>query len=226
MRFLENRRDLVAAVIGALVAGLLSFAVGLYSLNKSFQLSQTKELVLGLRQDISTLLSVDREIDENLKLLLGHNYTLKADFEPLEFAFPSVGNRPKDKDFDKWMRDLMNAIAGKRFTVKAVQLPPDRFVVGSWPTSLLGSTDIDFELVQSLVELNRKLIRANAYLEVVANLAPGTNVDEASKNNLERNFPRFNAAVAEITQTKLLQLKNRIGQEVKTLQKRKDALSP
>ena len=76
-------------------------------MNKSFQLSQTKELVLGLRQDISTLQSVDREIDENLKLLLTHSYTLKAEFAPFEFRFPSVGTKPKDKDFDKWMQEYM-----------------------------------------------------------------------------------------------------------------------
>lgn len=224
MRIFENKRDLVAAVIGALVAGLLSFAVGLYSLNKSFQLSQTKELVLGLRQDISTLLNVDREIDENLKLLLSHTYTLKAEFEPLEFQFPSVGDKPKDKQFDKWMRDVMNAMGGKRFIVKTVQLPPERFVVGAWPANLPGTSDIDFELAQSLAELSRKLTRANVYLDTVATLAPGSNVDEASRNALERNFPRFNAAIAEITQSKLVQLKNRITQETKKLQKRKDEI--
>ena len=222
MHLFENKRELVAAVIGALVAGLLSFAVGLYSLNKSFQLSQTKELVLGLRQDISTLLTVDREIDENLKLLLSHNYSLKAEFEPFEFRFPSVGTRPKDKEFDKWMRDFMKTIGGNRFIVKAVQLPPERFVVGAWPSTIPGASDIDFELAQALAELSRKLTRANAFLETVATLAPGANIDEAQKNALERNFPRFNTAIAEITQTKLVQLKNRIAQETKKLQKRKD----
>ena len=123
---------------------------------------------------------------------------------------------------DARVHEDMKTIVGNRFIVKTVHLPPDRFVVGAWPSTVPASSDIEFELAQALGELNRKLTRANAYLESVATLAPGANIDEAQKNAIERNFPRFNTAIAEITQSKLVQLKNRIAQETKKLQKRKD----
>lgn len=225
MQLIDSKRELVAAVIGALVAGILSFAVGLYSLNKSFQLSQTKELIQGLRQDISLLMSVEREIDENLQLVLTHNYTLDAKFEPFEFRLPSSGAKPRDKEYDAWIRDFMNAIGGKRYTVTAVQSPSEKFVVGAWPTNPPSGSDIDFELSQAITAVNRKFVRANTYLDGISTLAPGSNIDEASKNALEHNFPRFNEVVSDITKSKLLQLKNQVNQEIKRLQKQKEGLT-
>jgi hypothetical protein len=115
-------------------------------------------------------------------------------------------------------------MGGKRFIVKSIQLPTDKFIVGSWPATLPASSDIDFELIQALNELNRTLVRANTYLENLSRSAPPAMVDEGTKNALQRSIPLYNAAIAEITRSKLVQIKNRINEEIKKLQKRRDAL--
>ena len=225
MRLIEHKNELVAAIIGALVGGLLSFAAGLYSLNKTFQMSQSKELLLGLRMDIWTLKNADREIDENIKLLLSNSYQIKAEFEPMEFKGPPIGRKKEDQDFAKWFKEYMQTVVGKQFVVKSLLVPSEKFVLGSWPTNLSSSSDIDFELVQALNDLNRKLMRVNGFLEQLSRLAPGETVDEATKKALERDIPQFNTAIAEITQSKLVQIKNRITEEIKKLQKRRDEIS-
>ena len=225
MRILEHRNEIIAAVIGALTAGLLSLAVGLYSMNKTFQMSQSKELLLGLRLDISALKNVDRELDENIKLLLSNNYKISAELEPIEVKWPEFGKKKIDKEFKKWMDDYLQAIVGKMYVVKSVQLPPDRFVVGSWAINGPRSSDIDFELIQALNELYRKLQRANAFLDQMAELFPSARITEATRNGIENNVPRYNSAIAEVTQTKLVQVKNRITDEIRKLQKRRDEIS-
>jgi hypothetical protein len=226
MRLIEHKNEVIAAVIGALVAGLLSAAFGLYSMNKSFQMSQSKELLLGLRLDISTLRNVDRELDDNIKLLLSNNYQIKAEFEEVEFTkIPVIGKKKQDQEFAKWLKDYQQRMIGKQYKVKSFVQPPDRFVVGSWLMNSPSASDIDFELVQSLNELNRSLLRVNSFLEHISTIGPGTVIDESTKIQLDDSIPRYNSMIAEVTQKKLIQIKNQITDEIKKLQKRRDEIS-
>ena len=225
MKLIEHKNEVLAAVIGALVAGMLSFAVGLYSLNKTFQITQSKELVNSLKSDISILRNVDREIDDNIKLLLSNNYQIKVELETYELNFPMLGTQKKDQDFSKWMKEYMQSVGGKRFIVKILQVPTEKFVIGAWPTDLSSSSDIDFELAQALTELHRNLKRANAFLEQISPIVPKSIVFESTKDSMEKSIPKFNTMIAEITQSKLVQIKNRVTEEIKKLQMRRDEIS-
>jgi len=226
MSFMEHKNEVIAAVIGALVAGLLSTAFGLYSMNKSFQMSQSKELLLGLRLDISTLRNIDRELDDNITLLLTNNYKIKAEFKEVDFIpMPVIGKKKEDKEFAKWLKDYQQKMIGKQYKVISFVQPPDRFVVGTWSLNSSRPSDIDFELVQSLNELNRSILRVNSFLENISTIGPGSLINESTKHQLDESIPRYNSMISEITQKKLLQIKNQVADDIKKLQKRRDAVN-
>jgi hypothetical protein len=104
-------------------------------------------------------------------------------------------------------------------------MPSDKFLLDAWQPNGPVVSDIDFELIQKLNELYRKLTRINKYLENLAPLTVGTLLDESSKNGLEQNIPLFNSMVNEITQSEILQLKNKVIEETTRLIKKKEVLA-
>jgi hypothetical protein len=63
--FRTHQKELVAAVVGAALAGVASMATGLYSLTKSFEYTQNKEQLSSLRKDLEFLARVRNEVDSN-----------------------------------------------------------------------------------------------------------------------------------------------------------------
>lgn len=225
IKLLDYKKEIVVGLLSALATASLSLAVGLYSMNKNFQLTQNKELLFSLRTDISNLRKVERELDENLKLLLNSKYQLKVEIERKNISFPPPSKKDSDKEFSKWFTEYMESILGARYIVKSVQIPSDKFLIDAWQPNGPVVSDIDFELIQELNELYRKLTRINKYLENLASLTVGTFLDESMKNGLEQNIPLFNAMVSEISQSKILQLKNKVIEETNILNKRWGALT-
>ena len=225
IKLLDYKKEIVVGLLSALATASLSLAVGLYSMNKNFQLTQNKELLFSLRTDISNLRKVERELDENLKLLLNSKYQLKVEIERKNISLPPPSKKDSDKEFSKWFTEYMESILGARYIVKSVQIPSDKFLIDAWQPNGPVVSDIDFELIQELNELYRKLTRINKYLENLASLTVGTFLDESMKNGLEQNIPLFNAMVSEISQSKILQLKNKVIEETNILNKRWGALT-
>ncbi|MEX0957690.1 MAG: hypothetical protein WDZ63_00230 [Burkholderiales bacterium] len=225
MNFLRDHKgEIIAAVVGALVAGLLSLATGLYSLNKAFQITQTKEIVTGLRTDIALLKNVERELDQNLNILLKGNSLITLQVEPKVLDSSSFGNAQSDKEFQKWYSEFLEWMPGRLYVVTSIEKPQDRFLFGAWPQAIVSSTDIDFELSQEISALNRKLQRINKFLERIDRLAVGVVLDEGSKNALLENIPQFNAAVSDLSQQGVLDLKNKVIAEIARLQKMREKI--
>lgn len=96
-------RELVSAVVGAALAGLLSMATGLYSLTKSFEYTQNKEQLFSLRKDLEFLARVRNEIDVNTQTLVGTDYRIHVKFSaPIDWVASMIrtekGKRPPPRN--------------------------------------------------------------------------------------------------------------------------------
>jgi hypothetical protein len=220
----DYKKEILGAVIGALFAAVLSLGVGLYNLNKSFELTQKKELLFSLRTDITLLRNVERELDGNLHLLLNHDYKILLETEEVELPKLPVEDK-KDEESVKQLTKYLESLHGKVFKVTKIQYPPDKFVVDAWQPSGPTVSDIDFELIQMLNDFYRKLLRINKFIEGAGAISKDMLLFHAQLNTAKREIPHYNKAISEITQKKIINLKNKIAQEVNRLQKERNKIS-
>jgi hypothetical protein len=219
MKFLDFKREILSAIFGALFTAVLSLAIGLYSLNRSFELTQKKDLLYNLKTDIILLKNVERELDENLNLFLNHNYQILLEAEEIPFlSFPVEDG--EDEEFSKVLEDYFEQLFGKMFKVTKFEYPPNKFIVDSWQPSGPTFSYIDFELIQLLNDLYRKLNRINDFLDNIYSISQGMTLPYSDFYTITAvSLPQFNKTVNEITQKSILNLKNRISQELVKLQK-------
>lgn len=223
MKFSDYKKEILGAIFGALLAAVLSLTVGLYNLNRSFVLTQKKDLLYSLKTDITLLKNVERELDENLNLFLNHNYQIVIEAEEITLPQFPVEDK-KDEEFAKKLAEYIERFRGKMVKVTKIEYPPDKFIVDAWQPAGPTVSDIDFDLIQLLNDLYRKLTRINKFIDGANKISQGMMLFHYQFNTAKSSVPRYNKMVNEITQKNILNLKNRIAQELNRLQKERNKI--
>lgn len=222
--FRRHKSGILGAVLGALIGGVISLTGGLYILMKSFEFSQNKEFLSSLRSDITLLRKVERELDENLNLLLTQDYRIKVQFEELEFPLGKLGSE-EEKEFREIL-EMLKPILGEMYKVTMFSLPPETFLRYAWPMGGPGISDIDFELSQRLEDLYRKLWRVNDAIREVSYFGEGTVIKKPEMKFILRKIRFVEKIVTEITQQEILALKNDVAKEIVRLKEVRRTIRP
>ena len=223
MKISDYKKEILGAIFGALLAAVLSLTVGLYNLNRSFELTQKKDLLYSLKTDITLLKNVERELDENLNLFLNHNYQIVIEAEEITLPQFPVEDK-KDEEFVKMLTEYIEQLRGKMFKVTKIEYPPNKFIVDAWQPAGPTVSDIDFDLIQLLNDLYRKLTHINKFIDGANRISQGMMLLHSQFNTAKSSVPRYNKMVNEITQKNILNLKNRIAQELNRLQKERNKI--
>lgn len=223
MRFSDYKKEILGGILGALIAAVLSLAVGLYNLNRSFELTLKKDHLYGLKSDISLLKNVERELDENLNLLLNHNYHIVLEAEEIKLPKFSV-DKKEDEEFIKNLLEYIEPIRGKLFKVTKIEYPSDKFIVDAWQPAGPTMSDIDFDLIQLLNDFYRKLTRINKFIDGAKEISQGMTIFFSQLNTAKNSVPLYNEMVNEITQKSILNLKNMVTKELDRLKKERNKI--
>ncbi|MBS7807747.1 hypothetical protein [Variovorax sp. PCZ-1] len=231
--FTEHRRELVAAIVGASLAGVFSLAVGLYSLTKGFEFTQNKEQLKSLRQDIEFLTRVRSEIDANTQALLGKDHTAQATFsEPMNLSAMMKGMSGKTgskkqptAEEQAMLKEMLRQFDQESVRVVTFRFPRVPLVADSWKTSYPEAGDIPFELLSEINEYYRRVRSANSLIDRHESLAAGASLSSGYKKAVEEDVTFFNSQVDELKKIDAIKLKNKITTEISSLSERRKKLA-
>ena len=142
--------------------------------------------------------------------------------ETIKFRFPVMDK--EDEEFVKQLTEYIAQFQGKMFKVTKIEYPRDLFIVDAWQPSGPTVSDIDFDLIQKLNDLYRKLTRINKLIGGANEITQDMMLFHSQFNRAKSSVPRYNKMVNEITQKNILNLKNRIAQELNRLQKERNKI--
>lgn len=217
----KYKREIVSAVVGATLTGVLSLVVGLYSVSKSFELTQNKETLSSLRRDIVFLNKLEREFDRNLELMSVQNYTMEIDVKKVPSPLQRILSKPPTTKEEKESFEVMKAIAADMdsvtYTVTKTRGPSEPFRMETWLNERTNVTEVDFQLLQDLDEFYRELIKINRVIAGLQRLGKGSQINEPYMELINRDLKMANLSIKEVTKQKILGLKNRVRNEVQRL---------
>jgi hypothetical protein len=228
--FGKFKKEIVGAVIGAVLTGVLSLVAGLYSVTKSFELYQNRDTLSSLRQDIFFLNKLEREFDRNLELLLNQNYTMVIETKKVDSPFKQVKNLfekgPPTSKEDKEALEFFKAMESNTvgYAATKIQGPSEQFRIETWTHDRTQVTDVDFSLLQDLDEYYRVLRKINRVIRGLRNLGKGSQLSEPAVELISRDVETANSLVKEISKQKILDLKNRVSNEIRRLQNQRTQL--
>lgn len=227
MNLSDYKKEILGAIIGGLLTAALSLAVGLYNLNKSFELTIRKDQLYSLKTDIYLLRNVEKELDENVNLLLNNTYKIEIETEEIELPNIPVSegkDKTKEREFNEFFNKYLQQLRCRIYKVTKIQHPPDEFIVNAWQLSGPPVSNINFELIQKLNELYRKLSRINKFIVNANGISDGMIISESTVNSIKNSVPEYNNAIADISQKNILNLKNEIAQELIRLHKERSGI--
>ena len=227
MPFLRtSHRELVSAIVGASLAAVVSMATGLYSLTKSFEYTQNKEQLAGLRKDIEFLTRVRAEVDTNAQLLLRQDYRIEAKFgEPIDWITEMKQEKGKAPMSPTQMQALRAMAGGKVVPLLELRAPREKLVVESWGFNFPESGDIAFELLSDINDYYRRVRRINLTIDRMDHINPNSGIVEGFHAALLKDITYHNAQVDDLSKLDAVKLKNRINDEVQKLSERRRKLS-
>jgi hypothetical protein len=225
--FRTHQKELVAAVVGAALAGVASMATGLYSLTKSFEYTQNKEQLSSLRKDLEFLARVRNEVDSNTQTLVGTDYRIHAEFgERVDWVSAMMQAEKGKKGTSPEQLAALKAMAGGAVVpILELRAPREKLVVETWGAQYPESGDIAFELLADINEYYRRIRRINLSVERLENMSPGTAISAGFHRSLLKDIEHHNAQVEELRKLDTVRLKNRISDELQKLSEARRKLS-
>lgn len=219
-------RELVSALVGACLAAVVSLATGLYSLTKSFEYTQNKEQLAGLRKDIEFLTRVRSEVDTNAQLLLNQDYRIEAKFgEPIDWVTEMRQEKGKTPMSPSQMQAFRAMAGGKIVPLLELKAPREKLVVESWGFGFPESGDITFELLSDINDYYRRVRRINLTIDRMDHINPSSGIVEGFHAALQRDLAYHNTQVDDLRKLDAVRLKNRITEEIQKLSERRKKIS-
>ena len=209
-----KRNEIIAAIIGALLSGLISLSFGIWKLDETYQRQFNKDLRYALKRDINILRLVEQELDHNLDMLLNDKFKIEITFEEAT----KIINKIKTND----MRDFI-ILSGQTFIVKKYIFPKERFITGSWQLHYIPSNnEIDFNLIDSLNSFYRKIDRINYQMDYIESIISSFThlIPLNTKNQIEKLQKLITDDINKISNKDILRLKNEIHKETELLQQK------
>lgn len=231
--FREHQREMVAAVVGACVAGVFSLAVGLYSLTRGFEYTQNKEQLKSLRQDIEFLTRVRSEIDANAQALINKDHTARAKFStvPSMMDFMQAAKKLENSkkkptpDEEALLKQLRRTFGQENFVLEDFYFPRIPLVSDSWKTSYPEAGDIPFDLLNEINEYYRRVRNANSLIDRLEGVSQGIGVASGYRKVIEEDIAYFNSQVDELKRLDAIKLKNKISAAILSLSERRKRLA-
>lgn len=230
----HNRQEVIAALVGALVASLLSLLIGIYTLDKSFKLTVYKEQLSGVKKDIEFLFRISNDFDINLQTLAGKNYQVTVKLsEPMDQvegmarAILSGKNRSKKEEAElrQFLKVLSQSTGGSERRVLEVQKPIDTLHLEAWFARPVEIGDINFELFSDINDYYRRAREVNRYVNYYRSLERGAVVNEDQYDAFVRTNERYAIAISEFLKIDQSKLRGRISAEILRLTKIRENLS-
>jgi len=212
--FTKYKKEILSAILGALFTGVVSLSAGLYSLTKSFELTQKKDLLNRLRDDITILKKTEKELDHNLALFLTQN--IQVDIEVEKVPLP-VFEKDDKKEMIQFYEEFQKRFAGEPYKIKKATIPTEMFVLSAWPYGGPLTTEIDFDLVQNISELYRKLSLINRLMDDIRYISDNRRLYPRDIERINELKESIKSNITYITQEKILNLKNQISHEINRL---------
>jgi hypothetical protein len=118
---------------------------------------------------------------------------------------------------------LENLYGGPLFRITERSIPREEFIVASWPEAAPNVTEVDFNLYQDLTEFYRTLSRVNESVKEIrywVGGGPGV-VSMRTANRIDELNASIDQYVAELTQERILELRNEVTQEIERLEEQR-----
>lgn len=233
MSFLTTyKKELVAAIVGALLTGAVTMGAGLYSLSKSFHQVQIREELVDLQKDLFFLTQASYEIDINTQRLLDRSYLARAKFsEPVDMGriFAEEGKKskdPKDEPSPEVTKAFLQMM-GKVVVMQEFESPsrPDALVSRSWGIPYAQGGQITLDLLRDIYAYYRRVIIIDNYLMEFAEYSPGTQLQASGRDLLLHKIANYNSAVESLKKSDTVSLKNRVAIEIQRLRNKQDKLA-
>ncbi|QGX40541.1 hypothetical protein E2H98_13025 [Permianibacter aggregans] len=219
LNFGKYKKEIISAFLGAAFAGVISLGVGMFSLTKSFEYTQNKEILYSIRKDAEFLKRVESEIDENINKLLEHDFTVVAKFgDPMNMI--DVMENPAAKDGDKISQSQRKAMAMMIDSIVPIlefTAPRETLVVEAWSTGFPEVSNIDFELLQQINEYYRSVRRVNETVDRFMNLSKGATITQGFSDVVKAHILSHNKNLEELRKKSFVELKNKIVKEQERL---------
>ncbi len=214
-----SKEKLLVAVISALLTGIVMYAANMYLLIQELQFAQNKEFLASLRADITLLKKVERELDENLNLLLNQNYQTKFEVRNIPLPFDD------ESEEDPKSREFFEAVIARNMQVlTSVKRPTELFLVDIWPRGGPAITEINFELTQEIDEFYRKLGLVNNVVREIRYISVGDMIPEGGLMYTKEQAQKMEEIVTDITKDSIVNLKNKVAKEIQKLREERKKL--
>ena len=220
----KYRKEILSAILGALLTGIISLSAGLYSLTKSFELTQKQDILFRLRVDINLLKKTEKELDQNMAFLLTQSFLPSVEVEKLSYPTMEKVTDEKQKEIMQFYQEYQRTILGDPYKISKATIPKDLFVLTCWPYGGPTVTEIDFDLVQGLNELYRKLSQVNRSIDEIRYISKNNILFRRDVEQVNELTDSISNDIVEITQEKILRLKNKIAIEINGLQSEREKI--
>lgn len=216
------KREIISAILGASLAGLASLGVGMYSLTKSFEYTQNREILYSVRKDVEYLMRIESEIDRNINSLLQTNYLVSIEFgKPIDMV-ELMSEDEKEMTPDK--RELLGQMVGSVVPVLKFEAPRELLVIDVWETGFPETSNIEFDLLNQINDYYQSIRRVNKTVEQLMSISQGIAVKKGFSEVLTVHIKKHNEVVQRLKSQNFVALKNKIIKEKVRLTKIRNKL--
>ena len=208
------------------MAGLASLGVGMYSLTKSFEYTQNKEILYSIRKDVEYLRRIESEIDENINSLLHENYEVAIEFgEPFDMIEVMSESPSEDQEeMTPRQKQIMSQMMGIAVPILKLEAPREFLVVDAWEVGFPETSNIEFDLLKQINDYYRSVKRVNTTVERLMDMGQGRTVSQGFAETLKVHAKTHNDVVDDLKSRNFVSLKNKISEEKARLTKIRNRL--
>lgn len=223
--FSSHKREIISAIIGALFAGVISLGVGLYNLNRQFEIAYVYELRDNLKSTLDIMQFVNREFDKNLSLLMNQKFTPTLKYKEVNFKV-SISEE-KLNDYINGVAQLVTRFTGfdRPQQILNSYIPSENFGI-HMANYIINARQVDYLLRQDLFDYYQKLGKINDSLNSIRSLSrKGAVLSIYNIERIQLYISQINEDILSISKEKIISLKNRTQNEIRKLEKKYASLS-
>lgn len=233
----KKKAEVTIAVISVSLTSAAALGVNNFILSQSFKATENKEILQSTQRGIGFLKQIEAELDENLSLLVTHDYgaslEVGAPFDTTESMaklvklgkeIPDSSDKDLTEEQKKKKAELIDDFLASQskvmelaVPVKKFNAPIDRLSVEAWDVSGSGLADVNYELLKELSDFYMLARRVNTSIDRFHERAPGGNLTVSGADKLRKLVEIHNENVTKLKSKKIPLLKNQISGEIQRL---------
>lgn len=213
---------MITAIISGLIGSVITQSFSVYNLTRSIKYQQNHEVLNSTRLGIGFLKQVESELDDNVALMLSHEYKITLALgQPFDQAadmraFINPTNSADEKSADALMT-VQHHLMGMMQKIDKLEAPIDALSTAVWDHGAPDIADIDDELLRELSDYYMLARRVNNTIKAFSDVNPGNACSVEYAEKIKRMAEVHNESVARLKQKSVMELKNKIANEMKRL---------